>query len=67
MHLEAGMAAECVTWLQAPGRSQRTRTTTAQHEVEKKLHELELLSLQGDRSKTQCSPALHTYKAPQGP
>lgn len=56
MHLEAGMAAGCVTWLQAPGRSQIIRTTTAPHEVEKKLHELELLSLQGDSNET-----LHTY------
>lgn len=60
MHLEAGMAAGYGTWLQAPGRSQRTRMMTTPHEGEKILHELELLSLQGDSSETQCSPALHT-------
>lgn len=65
MHLEAGMAVECVTWLKAPGRPQRTRTTTTPHEMEKILHELELLSLQGDSSETQCSPALHTYNHPK--
>lgn len=37
----------------------------APHEVEKTLHELELLSLQGDSSETQCSPALPTYHHPK--
>lgn len=65
MHLEAGMAAERVTWLQAPGRCQRTRMTKPPREVDKPLHELELLSLQGDSSETRCSPALHTYHHPK--